>query len=397
MGFLAKLNKSLVISVLIFGLIFGFLLMLWPPGSISTLGNGWLKALLWNGRYFCIFASVLMYFVVIRVDIFGAIALAYGIGLIISTLLNGGKPWSCIGTYWPQVAALLLVRTFFPLRRKEVLWAVFSIMSIYATLNLASIVAFPVGTPHLHESQDMTFLGHRNGACRSYLTAILVSSVLDIERRARFSFRTAAIIAISFAQCLLAYSATSLVGLCVCLAGLIAIQWRRPRDFLNTFTYLGAYVLAFFAVVVFRVQSCFSPLFETVLHRTTSFTGRVDIWDRATFLLDESHIWFGYCANPQALLVVNGQSFGTAHNAVLDILFVGGITSLLIVFTLFALSAIQLYRNREEPVASIVALALGVFLLMGLTEFIMCVPLCIFIAMGYCFNRGNVPAIKLSL
>lgn len=362
-----------------------------PPGSASTLGDGWLRATLRIGLYAAIVVSAIIYFARIRFDVFGGLAIAYALAMLLSTFLNGGNLLNCIAIYWPNAAVLLLVRAIAPFKLKELLWAILILMTAYSVINLLSICLLPAGTEHFHPDVNTAFLGHRNSACRSYIPAIVASLLLDALDEKRCSLRTVALFLVGFAHTPLAYSATSLVAMIALVVGLILISRTSARRILNGFTYAGCYLIAFFGIVILRLQYHLSALFETFLGKDASFTGRTEIWDAALSHLQGAHLLYGYCGSSEPLLVCQGVKFNTPHNALLDIVLWGGLLGLATAGGLMALSLENLYKLRTQYSAAVLALSIGVFLLMGISEFIMGVPFCLLLGLAYCWPSSEKP------
>lgn len=362
------------------------LFFLMPPGSISTLGNGWFKHAFIAGALISISISALLYLYRIKIDLLGGLGIAYALAMLTSCLLNGGDIVTTIFIHWPIAATLLLARAVTPAYKREFLWAILILTTGYSTANLISICLVPVGTPHLHPDVGYSFLGHRNSACRSYLLALIASFLIDSDKGRRFTLRTIALVGIALAHSVVAYSATSLLALVALLIGIALISNVKLRKYLNAFTYVVAYFVAFFSVVVFRVQYNFSPLLEAILGKNASFTGRTDIWDKAISLLNLDHLLFGYHGTTEPLLVINGTLFGTAHNTVLNDLLWGGIVTLAIVWAIIGLTALHLFRQRSSYTAALLALAIGIYLLMGLSEFITCVSFFIVLGLGFSWD-----------
>lgn len=262
-------------------------------------------------------------------------------------------------------------------------------MAAYSVINLLLICLIPVGTEHFHPNADTTFLGHRNSACHSYIPAIVASLLLDALARKKCSLRTMALFLVGFAHTPLAYSATSLVAMLALVIGLALIPRISMRRFLNGFTYLGCYLVAFFGIVILRLQYYLYPLFETLLGKNASFTGRTEIWDVALSHLHGAHVLYGYCGSSEPLLIYQGVKFNTPHNALLDIVLWGGLLGLATVGGLIALSLENLYKLRTQYGAAVLALSIGIFLLMGISEFIMGTPFCLLLGLAYCWPSSE--------
>lgn len=339
--------------------------------------------------------SLGIYIALRRIEPFGILMLALALASTVTVVVNGGTlDVMLLSSYWPLAAVALLAYALVPKHGTELLRAILIVAGAYAVANLMVVCFVPVGTPFWHPSSDNTFISYRNGFCRYYFPAIAASLLLDQGNGKRASVRSVLLLIISYVQSALAYSATSMMALVAFTIAVILIQWKRPRCLLNAFTYLGAYGVAFVAIVLFRVQGAFSPALDS-LGRSVTFTGRTLIWDKALALVDGDHFLLGRLGTTEKLFTLNsGQSVSTAHNAVLDIITWGGFLALALFAAVFVLAAFRLFKQRTDAGAAVLAQYLGAFLLMGMFEYITCTPLFLFLGIACAWRGAPANAIE---
>lgn len=335
------------------------------------------------GILISVVASLVLYLAMKRIDLFGALVLAYLASMMCSNMLNGGSIESAVFEHGPLAAAALLAAALMPKRKKALLVAVLLLMGSYTVLNFLVVAFLPVGSCDLYPWPGQTFLAYKNSCCRFFFPAIMASLLLDSARCKFVSARSIVLIAISAVQSVLLDSATSILALLAFTLVVLLLRMRRLRSFLNLWTYIAMYIIGFASMVLFRIQDIIAPMLG-IMGRDITFTGRTRIWDRAIELIDSDHVLFGYFGAPQSLFVFpDGQVVGTAHNAILDILVWGGFIALILFASIIAVVACRLFRQRRDRTAALLSLYLGSFLFMGLTEYITCVPLFLFLGIAY--------------
>lgn len=363
----------------------GFVLLLFflcPPDSLVY---AWFwKPVIRRGTYVAIAVCFVLYFWKVRIDVFGLLAITFWLAMMLSTLLMDASLWVCARTYLPMVASMLLVRALFGTYRKQLLWAVLVLAVGYLAINLVGFLFFPEGTVFLHLTESSGFLGNRNGFPRFFLLAICSSAILDCIASKKVSLRTIAVVVLCVVQAVVTPSATGSVALLLMVAGIPVVSWTTAGRHFNILGYAVAYAVVFFSIVVFRLQGFIAPLLTGGLGRDLTFSGRTEIWDEImNRLSDPLHFFVGYCGNPDPILYYY-YPITTGHNAILDVMYNGGFIALVVSLTLCVLVGINLYRCRAVPEPAIVSLFLGAFLILGITEHIVCVPLCFFVAYGFC-------------
>lgn len=325
----------------------------------------------------------------IRFDLMGGLAFAYLAAMLLSCVVNGGDPYYSLLTYGPFSAALLLAKITVSECRIELLWSIVFVTGAYTFLNLIVLCVAPIGDAPLHPDVSNTFLSYRNSFCRFYFPAIGASLLIDQEKSRYCSPLSLSLFAAALAQSILAYSATSILALLVFFIGICLITSPRLRRYLNGCTFVGAYFILFIGIVLLRLQNALSPATEA-LGRDATFTGRTAIWDLAISLINPGHLLLGYNGVPERILTLpSGNSVGTAHNALLDVMLWGGLIALCLVVSIVLLAAINLFRQRSDRSSAILSIYLGTFLLMGLVEFITCTAFFLFLGIADSWRRPN--------
>ncbi|MFR5829301.1 MAG: hypothetical protein ACLUE1_09685, partial [Adlercreutzia equolifaciens] len=331
-----QIDKRLKRYAYILGFAFFFVVM--APADIVS---DWLEELapgsLWALRYALIAVTVILYAIKGEKTLFYGLALAYG-GCSLLTMVFGDAPlvWA-VRVAFPCVSTMLLVGVFARTRSDELLWGVLIVMASYSVVNTIELLHATALNPNAFGRVAFTMIGYRNAFSRIYLPALIASVLLDARRGKRFSLRSSLLLLAALIQNCLAFSATSTVELAFVVVGLVLVQKRGVRRFMNAAVFGIGYLVLFLLLVVFRVQSIFGLFIEKVLHRSLDFTGRTELWDQTLDAVYPDHLLFGRPKGGTPLLNLGSESFWTANNGILDILLWGGLLSLVVCLALITI------------------------------------------------------------
>lgn len=248
---------------------------------------------------------------------------------------------------------------------RELLSAFLLVNELVIVANLITMLLFPGGlyyTPM--QGWDNWFLGYRNGFINIFAPALALELLNSRVTGKRLRFLTMlAVCAISMVLC---KSKTGLLGILAFLAiyatGIYGKRWC------NGLTVAMTGLAAFFAIVVFKLQSLFQPVFD-LLGRNVTFTGRTGIWSHAIDWIKQSP-WVGYGlpAEEELTVIFDNTAGVSAHNFILDHLFCYGVVGFALMAVFFGLSVWALYQNRHKPHAAAINLGMVCFQLEMLME-----------------------------
>ena len=368
--------------------ILAILFFLMPPLAILDPWKSHLRyiALLANLCCFCI------YFWKVRIDIVGACAIGYFAVLALDAIVTQSSLLSCCKYNLPFTSALLLGRSLYPVRKKELLWAVTALLGTYSLINAADLIATYFEASLFSDGFIDGFLGNRNSFSRYYLAAIVASGLLDYFRRKKLSPLTLLLFLAAIVQAYILPSATSSMALAFFVAAFILIHTQTGRRILNAPAFGIAYLIAFLGIVVLRFQNLFAFFIEGTLRKNLTFTGRTAIWDTILQRLgsDPLHLFIGFYGDGRPLSETN-PAITTGHNFILDVTYNAGLIGLACIATIFVVAMYRLYKNRTNYPAALLAAYLGAFLILGLMEHVTCAQLWLFLGIA-----GSITAIAPS-
>ena len=283
--------------------------------------------------------------------------------VLLSTIVNHGSKIAWIDNWLGCWTATALVFAFRD-RVYDLLVAVLIVSLSLSLADLLSMVLFPGGI----FSPSVYFYGNRNAAFQVFLPALLSSLLLGMHRRRAFYALT---VLAGFAACgqlVCGGSKTSTLVLIAAALVLVLGLLRPVRSAVNVWSGIVASALGSILIVGVRVQDCFASFITNTLGKTVTLSGRTEVWDKLFSLADVSHVALGWGLSGHELLIVNGVHYYFAHNVYLEFWFDAGAIGLLLFALILGLAAHSSWRYRDKPQAFVLAVFLGSYLLIGITE-----------------------------
>lgn len=240
-------------------------------------------------------------------------------------------------------------------------------LGLFVLINFATVLLFPQGMYEFNTFTQNYFLGYRNNSIMLFFPAIIFSIVRSLRKYNKLTLSSFVITAVSFATVILAFSATSVIGMTVFTLFLLLALINKMPNFLNIITYLAINIAYFFGVIILRLQEAFAFIIVDMLGRDLTFTGRTKIWDSALAAFAKSPVFGVGEIENQASRDLIGATH--AHNYYLDLLYKSGLPGFLIFFAILIICGVALYRNRKNgKIPFIVSGAICAFMIMLQSE-----------------------------
>lgn len=240
-------------------------------------------------------------------------------------------------------------------------------LGLFVLINFVTIILFPQGMYEFNNYTQNYFLGYRNNSIMLFFPAIIFSIVRSLRKYNKLTLSSFVITAVSFATVILAFSATSVIGMTVFTLFLLLALINKMPNFLNIITYLAINIAYFFGVIILRLQEAFAFIIVDMLGRDLTFTGRTKIWDGALAAFAKSPVFGVGEIESQASRDLIGATH--AHNYYLDLLYKSGLPGFLIFFAILIICGMALYRNRKNgKIPFVVSGAICAFMIMLQSE-----------------------------
>jgi len=161
------------------------------------------------------------------------------------------------------------------------------------------------------------------------------------------------------------YSATAVCAYVIFLVYLLFEKYINKKEIFNSKTYFFAYIISFIGIVILRVQDAFSFIIVKVLGKKLTFSSRTDAWDKAIYYIKQ-RFFIGYGREENAWIAakLGEKPFVHAHNTILDVLYKGGIMSLIMFGIMLTLPINQLYKYRKFRLTKLMSVILFCILIM---------------------------------
>lgn len=261
--------------------------------------------------------------------------------VISNTAIHKGEISYSILMYSRVIATSLLIFTIIRKRDLISLKALTFSLTLLVTLNLISIIS---GVDRLiYSSLGHTFLlGFDNSNVIVVFPALIMNYFVNyLERDGEISFRLILSWVLTVISIIFIDSATTTLGFFIFVIMILTYKHELIK-YINRKTLFVIVLMAFFFIVIFRLQNMFSVIIVNMLGRDITLTGRIALWDKAFRGISESP-FLGHGINPEAQrLYFFGVS--SAHSEILDILYQHGIVGLALYVWIF----VEYFRTEKK-------------------------------------------------
>lgn len=302
-----------------------------------------------------------------KVSLFFVGIVFFEVWRVLATIYCGGNYTSLFLAIFNALAICLVVEMGLKTDPDALLDGASFTLGLFVLINFATIILFPQGMYEFNTFTQNYFLGYRNNSIMLFFPAIIFSIVRSLRKYNKLTLSSFVITAVSFATVILAFSATSVIGMTVFTLFLLLALINKMPNFLNIITYLAINIAYFFGVIILRLQEAFAFIIVDMLGRDLTFTGRTKIWDSALAAFAKSPVFGVGEIENQASRDLIGATH--AHNYYLDLLYKSGLPGFLIFFAILIICGVALYRNRKNgKIPFIVSGAICAFMIMLQSE-----------------------------
>lgn len=302
-----------------------------------------------------------------KVSLFFVGIVFFEVWRVLATIYCGGNYTSLFLAIFNALAICLVVEMGLKTDPDALLDGASFTLGLFVLINFATIILFPQGMYEFNTFTQNYFLGYRNNSIMLIFPAIIFSIVRSLRKYNKLTLSSFVITAVSFATVILAFSATSVIGMTVFILFLLLALINKMPNFLNIITYLAINIAYFFGVIILRLQEAFAFIIVDMLGRDLTFTGRTKIWDCALAAFAKSPVFGVGEIENQASRDLIGATH--AHNYYLDLLYKSGLPGFLIFFAILIICGVALYRNRKNgKIPFVVSGAICAFMIMLQSE-----------------------------
>lgn len=258
--------------------------------------------------------------------------------------------------------------------RDIVLKAMIDVLCILLLINLIIVFLYPNGI-----IDGIYFIGIRTRISDVIFPLIAFSLIYDVLNGKNYSIRTLACIGISILNIIKLSVTTALVGIAFFLLMYFCFcRFSKMRKILNlrVIVYIG--VAISFLFTFGNVYTYFKNFIVNFLHKEATLSSRTFIWNEAVKYIANSPI-FGHGIAKNGNFVYWGYTGGIkslwqAHNNWLQLLYDGGIFSMIIFLGFININSKKLKYYKDEKTTAILLVTVAIFFLMMIAEIFIYTP-----------------------
>lgn len=253
---------------------------------------------------------------------------------------------------------------------KNTINSIYYALYVMIMINFATIIIFPTGM-YSGSYNNNWFLGYDNTHIFWFVSAIAMGVVKKklIHNNNFQSILFVLLLLIISYSVLFCFSANSVIGYIIIIIYLLFFKFLKNKKYLNSKNYFIVTFLTFFSIVIFRVQNVFSWLIVGILKKDLTFTNRTTVWDNAIkWIIKKPLLGSGIESNEIVISKLNGVHFVHAHDTYLDVLYKGGILSMIPFLLLIFFASKKLYEYKDYNVIKVLSIILFSCLIMMIFE-----------------------------
>lgn len=273
---------------------------------------------------------------------------------------------STVLSYLPIFALFMYIEMAMNYDGKKLIKNLYYSLLALTFINFVTIIAYPSG---LYMDKDFNyknnwFFKYDNIHMFYYIPTMMLALIVNKKEFSLINIFTYIIIGYSVFYC---FSANSVV--CFVLFIALYIWCKKKKKEFSIYKFFNIYIIAFFGIVIFRLQNIFRWLIVDVLKKDLTFTNRTIIWDKIIALIKNKPI-LGYGSEPASVInhKLGSIHWTHAHNTFLDIVYKSGFVGLGAFLGLLYCSFRNINKIKEKKYCSIITIGLFCCLIMMIFE-----------------------------
>lgn len=239
-------------------------------------------------------------------------------------------------------------------------------------INFFTMIVFPqglysTGSNLVGIARENWFLGFKNVMVTYFLPGYVISDIYSNLTGKKI--RTYILSIIILISAILSSSATSIVGIIMMIIVSKLSFFRKKINIFNIKTYTYISFILFILIVIFRFQNVFSFFIVDILHKDLTLTNRTILWDvTINKILQSPIIGYGWQYIDIRHLMYNSKTIITAHNQILEFIYVGGTILFALYIILIFISANDIKNDYNDKNIQIISLGFFILQILNLTE-----------------------------
>lgn len=294
----------------------------------------------------------------------------FGLTIIIPTVIYHGDKGAVFNYFISLWCLSYLVDM---LNKKEkFLSTLLFIFEIFIYINFITMLLYPsgmysTGTIYTGVAYQNWFLGFKNILICYFLPAYIISYLyMNITGK---KVRTIILTIVILISTLISGSTTTLIGITILLFFSIFKFFQKKYKLFNFKNYIISTVILFFSIIIFRLQNLFEFLIVDILNKDLTFTHRTELWDiTLKEILNNPIIGHGWQISNARHLMYNSSTIITAHNQILEYMYLGGIITIISLLIILKVANKDLKKYYSDKNIQIISLGFFIYQILNLTE-----------------------------
>ncbi len=290
------------------------------------------------------------------------ILVIYRLSFFIQTLTSHGDI-----TMWGYMSIVLVtlcmaIEIYAKYDFNFLLSSLINILTAITVINLLIVFVYPNGL-----IGDIYFIGIRTRFTEVILVNMVLSLTYDKIHNVKISKKSLFIIAVSIVTILKCWIATALLGMVLVFLLVLLFLKDRHIKLLNIYFAIIICLVLNVLIVHLRILDSLDWFFTGIFGKTTSLSGRTEIWDNAFGIIFSKPI-FGHGMAVDGNFIpwvwggIGEVKLWQAHNQWLQLLYDGGIVCVISFIAIAFISYSQIKCNKQ-------AVAKSKFLIIGIIVF----------------------------
>lgn len=305
-------------------------------------------------------------------SVMAAVIISMEIYIWIITAINQGSVYRYAVSAFSTVCGVLLYDLFLTYDTEDFLSAQLLCFEIIIYINLVTEILYPDGM-YMMESSLSTFtsgrnwfLGYYNRHSKVFIPALMIAFLYAAQTGKKL--RTYMMYIVIWISAIIVWSGGVLLSLGI--MSIIYLFLGYHTKLFNYYNYWFLHIVFFVLVICFKVQNLFYWLIEGILHKWSSFSARINLWNITLLqIADRPILGHGYKIGA-IRAQETGMLWGTyAHNMVLEVMYRGGLVYLLLYIFCIVLCGKNLMKYKDTKAGMIISCACVGWCICNLVEF----------------------------
>ncbi len=290
----------------------------------------------------------------------------YYLLLLIPTILNNGSLYSLVFENGISVMSFLLWGYFDKNKVLKYLRAPAFAFEVLTYINFFIVIFFPDGLYHVSTVRNYYLFDHVNVAIRYLLPGTCLILVADYIKNKKIGLRSYFYIFCVLITLLITKPITGLLGYLIFILSYIVMTKKLFQKIITPFKAFCYSGIMSFLIIGANIQIYFRNFIENILHKDITFSGRIDIWNKALIYFKlHPIIGIGRVDSIKRTLMLGASS---THNQFLNFLFEGGVLLLLYIFALIFVVSKRILKCTDTKIKNIFISTMISYAFMWITE-----------------------------